>query len=650
MRNERLAVQQRLSDVYLNHLASLQHELTSFWKQRQAATQFGVDGSASEIFASIVRSNLADSIVVYDRTGRAAYPSSAGEPQNQFEEKGEWATARELEFQKTNYLAAAEAYGRIAQASQDIHAKARALQSQAGCLLKIDRRDEALKHFLELADNASLRDAVSAQGSLIVPNVQFLILKLTKDPGIVSVSSQQEEAKPSKFENPNANSEVNGNLVAPAATTGIRRRVLRDLMQRLNDYSDHKFSSSQRRFLMEEVNAVAPGETLFSTLAAERLASEYLEESPQIPTDNKLERAPRTKLWRLASINRTVVALFKEDNLRLQLQALLNSIALPDVSVALRPPGEVVASSTPVPPQEACEYLPGWRLTLSFKGSDPFAAASERQSRFYLWTGFLVVVIIGMVALLVARYVAGQMRLARLKSDLVSTVSHELKTPLAAMRALVDTLIARRYRGEGQLQNYLEMLAKENLRLSHLIENFLSFSRMEQGKRRFQFQDVKPELVIRDALAVLHDRLHAPNCRIEVEVAPDLPVVRADPEALTTVLINLLENAYKYTEKNKQIALRAFRQNGDVAFEVTDNGIGMTHRETQKVFDRFYQVDQSLTRRTGGCGLGLSIVQFIVKAHQGSVDVTSEPGRGSTFAVRFPIEPKYHDTRTHSDH
>jgi signal transduction histidine kinase len=119
-------------------------------------------------------------------------------------------------------------------------------------------------------------------------------------------------------------------------------------------------------------------------------------------------------------------------------------------------------------------------------------------------------------------------------------------------------------------------------------------------------------------------------------MAADLPSIRGDVDALVTALLNLLDNAWKYTGDKKHIVLRTEAHNGSVCFSVEDNGIGLTPREEKRVFRRFYQVDQGLSRSAGGCGLGLSIVQSIVEAHRGSVRVESEPGRGSTFTIEIP--------------
>jgi len=117
-----------------------------------------------------------------------------------------------------------------------------------------------------------------------------------------------------------------------------------------------------------------------------------------------------------------------------------------------------------------------------------------------------------------------------------------------------------------------------------------------------------------------------------------LPRIRADKDATVTVLLNLLDNAWKYSGDDKQIAIRACLANGGqwVCIVVADNGIGLSRRATRKIFNRFYQVDQTLSRSGSGCGLGLSIVKFILDAHGGTIDVTSEPGKGSTFTVRLP--------------
>jgi len=204
------------------------------------------------------------------------------------------------------------------------------------------------------------------------------------------------------------------------------------------------------------------------------------------------------------------------------------------------------------------------------------------------------------------------------------------------MRAIVDTLLDTERFDEKTTREYLELLATENARLSRLIENFLTFSRLERNKFKFEFARIRPQQVVEGAVAALGERGHAPGCTFESHVAADLPSIHGDADALVTALLNLLDNAWKYSGDEKRIVLRTEARNGNVCFAVEDNGIGLSPSECRRVFDRFYQTDQRLARAAGGCGLGLSIVQSIVEAHHGSVRVKSEPGRGSTFTIEIP--------------
>jgi signal transduction histidine kinase len=210
-----------------------------------------------------------------------------------------------------------------------------------------------------------------------------------------------------------------------------------------------------------------------------------------------------------------------------------------------------------------------------------------------------------------------------------------LKTPLTAMRALVDTLLDAEKPDEKTTREYLQLIAAENTRLSRLIENFLTFSRLERNKFTLDFTRIAPSEVVASAVAAIGERRHG----IKADVPSSLPAILGDSGALVTALLNLLDNAWKYSGEEKQIVVRTGQHNGSVRFTVEDHGIGLTPSECRRVFNRFYQTDQRLSRSVGGCGLGLSIVQSIVAAHRGTVQVASEPGRGSTFAIEIPAAP-----------
>jgi signal transduction histidine kinase len=340
-----------------------------------------------------------------------------------------------------------------------------------------------------------------------------------------------------------------------------------------------------------------------------------------------------------------VLALVRSDRLLAGMQATVAPDDLPTVGkiMVLAPGVENPAAFVSLP---AGPRLPGWRLALALKDERLFNTTTEHRAAVYLWTGILVLAAMGVLMLLTIRLLRRQAALARLKNDLVATVSHELKTPLSSMRVLVDTLLDADKLEEATTREYLQLIAQENERLSRLIENFLTFSRMERRKYTFHFKPLPARQIIDAAVAAVRERFVAPACRLEVQVEAELPDIVADPDALPTALINLLDNAWKYSADTKQIILRARGKNGSVTFSVQDNGIGIAPRATKRIFQTFYQVDQRLSRQGSGCGLGLSIVQFIVTAHHGSVSVESEPDCGSTFTISLPVAPVATSTRT----
>jgi signal transduction histidine kinase len=284
------------------------------------------------------------------------------------------------------------------------------------------------------------------------------------------------------------------------------------------------------------------------------------------------------------------------------------------------------------------KFMPDFRAAVHFKDNSVFATAASRQAGIYIWTGSLVVVLIILTGAVAAKAVGKQIRLNKLKNDFIATISHELRTPLASTRVLVDTLLEGRYKDQQQVKEYLELAAKENARLSRLIDNFLTFSRMERNKTAFDLAPCSPAEIARDAAESIKTKFEKHKCAPALEIAENLPDINADHDAMVTVLVNLLDNACKYTDDDsKRVGLKVYCDDSSVCFKVEDNGIGLTRRQIRRIFDKFYQVDQTLSRKAEGCGLGLSIVKFIVDTHQGQIHVESKPGKGSIFTVRLPV-------------
>lgn len=395
--------------------------------------------------------------------------------------------------------------------------------------------------------------------------------------------------------------------------------ALQRLASELNDYDHVAIPSAQRLFLMDELRSLDPA-TNFPTLEGERLAQQYLETN-----------SPPKDTWKLSSARFT--ALYRTSTMLASTRDFLAQ-QTPSRSVRfemLPPTAAPVADSI-----EASPSLPGWRIAFTLLDTKPLDEAASARRKSYLWAGLLVVSAMSLTGVFAGNLFRRQLRLARFKTDLVAAVSHELKTPLASMRLLVDSLLDDATLDRAKTRDYLQLIAGENQRLTRLIENFLTFSRIERNRQRFDFAPIQASGVIQSAAQVMRERLQPPACHFEIDAAADLPLLRADEDALITVLLNLIDNAYKYTPSDKRISVRAHHADGEVVFEVADNGIGIALRDQKRIFRRFYRVDQRLARETSGCGLGLSIVEFIVRAHGGCVSVRSRPGAGSTFIVRLP--------------
>jgi signal transduction histidine kinase len=417
--------------------------------------------------------------------------------------------------------------------------------------------------------------------------------------------------------------DANAELRALESSTNNFQEIAGNLRDRLNDYESGALPSAQRRFLMHELRRLDL-DIAFPTLAAEELAARYLERNPP-------------DVWSVISPKGHVRALFAIASLHGKLNRQVSELPLPKgVSIAVIAPGDEATNGTPLVAMLLGPELPGWRLALSIDDSTLLDTEVAKRVKLLVLVACLVIAVMSALSLLIARSFGRQVELARLKNDLVANVSHELKTPLTAMRALVDTLLDTEKFDEKTTREYLKLLATETARLSRLIENFLTFSRLERNKSNFEFARVQPEQIVEGAVAAFGERAHKAGCVFESRVAMGLPSIQADPDALVTAVLNLLDNAWKYSGDKKQIVLRAEANNGYVCFSVEDNGIGLSPGESKRIFHRFYQADQRLARTAGGCGLGLSIVQSIVEAHHGSVHVKSEPGHGSTFIIEIP--------------
>ena len=225
----------------------------------------------------------------------------------------------------------------------------------------------------------------------------------------------------------------------------------------------------------------------------------------------------------------------------------------------------------------------------------------------------------------------------RLKTDFVSNVSHELKTPLTTIRMYVDMLRLKRYESRDEADAYLQVVEEESGRLGRMVDRLLDVARMERGERHFDRSSTDLGPLVEETVASLRAELRErPVAALDVTVGEPLPVVRFDRDALEEVVRNLVLNAVKYSPEPARVRVSLTAVDGGVALAVADGGAGIPPAERQRIFERFYRVAGDLTRDVQGSGLGLSLVSHIVEAHDGRVHVDSQLGRGSTFTVWLP--------------
>ncbi|MBW2526214.1 MAG: two-component sensor histidine kinase [Deltaproteobacteria bacterium] len=260
------------------------------------------------------------------------------------------------------------------------------------------------------------------------------------------------------------------------------------------------------------------------------------------------------------------------------------------------------------------------------------------QAEQNLLFGILVVTLVGCLvtgAVLALFFLRKEAALSKLQLDFVSKVSHELRTPLTSIRMFVDMLQTSADDPE-QTRICLEVLERETGRLSERIERLLDWGRMEAGRRIYQREAEQVEGIVADAVTGFHNATASKERQVDLDLADELPPVLGDRAALVDALINLMTNADKYSDEGEPILVRARPGARHVRLSVADRGIGIPRAEHRRIFQKFYRVDERLSRTVEGTGLGLAIVQHVAQGHGGRVEVESAPGKGSTFTLVLP--------------
>jgi two-component system phosphate regulon sensor histidine kinase PhoR len=293
------------------------------------------------------------------------------------------------------------------------------------------------------------------------------------------------------------------------------------------------------------------------------------------------------------------------------------------------PDGQVVELGFP-------DTLSQWRLRVAQREAGLLAARGKRRVLDLVLIAMAVGVIVAgiSVLLLAARR---ERRANELKSEFISNVSHELKTPLSIISMFGEMLHSGRTKSEEQARDYAGVIRRESTRLGRLIDNVLDFSRIERGAVVYELDDADFAEVVERSLDIYKHRLEREAIELEVDLEPGLPSVRMDENAMTLAVLNLVDNAIKYAAAGKRLVVSLARKGDGVALSVRDFGPGIDTGEQERIFERFYRSRTVRLKSARGSGIGLALVKHIADAHKGKVSVDSSLGEGTTFTIWLPI-------------
>lgn len=606
VRNERAATGQRLREAYQVQLKTAGQTIQRKWQTEIDQLSNSVDSDKPALaFANIVKAEFVDSVLVFGEQG-LLYPAVADSSQVERQTDPNWRQAERMEFQQQDYEAAAKAYRQLADETDD---SASARLALARCLVKAGKKDLAIKQLQRVAEDGQATD-VQERSLSALARLRLL------------------------------------DLLAPSSNAW--EDVAGKLRDQLHNYENAVMPASQRLFLMaqlDERDGSTGGINGFFGWPipdAEALAASVLGATDrELSFQTGLQPTGVDDVWAAATSDRDAIALFRTDNINRWIKSECETLPVPEgveLTATVGDRTEKPAASSALMTHSLSGSLAPWQLSLVPTAGDPFAQSSRQRMAVHVWIAALTLAATFALAWMLLSSLQQRMKLAQLKNDLVATVSHELKTPLTSIRLLVDTLldddVGTEEATSTKTREYLQLISKENARLSRLIDRFLTFSSLERGRQQLQFEPNELTDLIQKSAAVFRDHNgEADSClKIQVDQSATLS---CDTDAMVTAIVNLLENAWKYSDDEKQIDLRASLDGDHAVISVSDKGIGLNAREAGKVFDRFYQVDQNVSRTREGCGLGLSIVRAIVQAHDGSVDIKSKPNAGSTFTIRL---------------
>jgi signal transduction histidine kinase/tetratricopeptide (TPR) repeat protein len=266
----------------------------------------------------------------------------------------------------------------------------------------------------------------------------------------------------------------------------------------------------------------------------------------------------------------------------------------------------------------------------------------KREKRFRL-TKVAAIYTVAISAFLLGMYfmisnIHNRIKINRMKEDFISSVSHELKTPIAAVKMLAETLRRGKVKDEPRQNQYYDMIIRESDRLTRFISKILDFARIEKGGKIFYYEKANVAELAKTAVDIFRDEAQDEMLKIRCNTEKDALSAEIDKDAILQVILNLIDNAYKYSKTEKDITVNVREADKNVRIEVIDKGLGISKDNIERIFEKFYRAERDMIKGIKGSGLGLSFVKSVIDAHGGKIAVESELGKGSKFIILLPVE------------
>jgi len=381
---------------------------------------------------------------------------------------------------------------------------------------------------------------------------------------------------------------------------------------------------------------VTPGEAEFRQLIGdshEGTLARFLQNKLKLLIWYRSVRDPQMVFGAQLDLNRIIADLKDSVKEPASLHGEITAALLDDTGKAVA--GDAPHGQPPFVTREIGEALPHWAMAVYLRDPTQLTRSAKTLELTLTLIIGLLMLAIGIGGVLVVADVKRQLWLARQKTDFVSNVSHELKTPLTSIRMFSELLAEGKVNDETRQRNFLQIITAETARLTRLINNVLDFARLERGEEKYNFANCDLRDVVRETMAAYQPHLEATGFKIECELPAEPVMVKGDPDALAQVLVNLISNAEKYSGESKVISIE-FQTRPGIEVRVLDRGLGVPHGCEKKIFEQFYRAHDSLASGIQGSGLGLTLARQIARSHGGDVVYEARAGGGSCFILRLP--------------